>query len=62
MTTAVSAVYEHGVFKPLGKVNFKEHAIVVVTPKPGVVDEVAGTWDIENTDEFINEIRAGWKQ
>jgi len=27
-----------------------------------MVDEVAGTWDIENADEFINEIRAGWKQ
>jgi len=60
--TSVSAVYEKGVFKPLEKVNFKEHSLVEVTPKPSVVDEVAGTWDIENADEFINKIKVGRKE
>jgi len=58
----VSAVYEKGVFRPPGKVNFKEKTIVEVIPKPSVVDEVAGTWDIENADEFIKKIKTGWKQ
>ncbi|ODS34942.1 MAG: hypothetical protein A7316_04735 [Candidatus Altiarchaeales archaeon WOR_SM1_86-2] len=58
----VSAVYEKGVFRPLGKVKFKENTIVEVIPKPSVVDEVAGTWDIEDADEFIKKIKTGWKR
>ncbi|MDI6729985.1 MAG: antitoxin family protein [Candidatus Altarchaeum sp.] len=58
---SIFAVYENEVFKPLEKVNFKEHAIVEVTPKASVVDEVAGTWNIENTEEFIDKIKSGWK-
>jgi predicted DNA-binding antitoxin AbrB/MazE fold protein len=58
----VSAIYEGGVFKPLGKVVFKEHTIVEVTPKPSVIDEVAGTWDIEDADEFMEKIKKGWEK
>jgi predicted DNA-binding antitoxin AbrB/MazE fold protein len=58
----VSAVYKKGVFRPLGKVDFKENTIVDVTPKPSVVDEVAGTWDIEDAEKFMDKIRTGWKE
>ncbi len=44
-----------------GKVSFKEHKRVEVTPKTSVVDEVAGAWDIEKIDEFMDKIKAGWK-
>ena len=57
--TTISAIYESGIFKPLEKVNFKEHMLVEVTPKASVVDEVAGTWDVEDGEEFINKIKSG---
>jgi len=42
MTASVTAVYEKGIFKPMGKVNLKEHEKVKLIIKPTELTGSAG--------------------
>ena len=62
MTTAVKAIYEDGVFKPVEPVQLEEHAEVeVLIPAPAPVDEDDPTgW--KAADELIGFIKGGLKE
>ncbi|RLI95577.1 MAG: antitoxin [Candidatus Altiarchaeales archaeon] len=60
---SIPAIYEGGVFKPLKKVELKEHTEVkiVIKPKKKIVNRVMGRWDfITDTEEFMRILRKGW--
>ncbi|MEW6366082.1 MAG: antitoxin family protein [Acidobacteriota bacterium] len=62
MTTAVKAIYEDGVFKPVEPVRLEEHAeveVLIPTPAPEDDDDPTG-W--KAADELIGFIKGGLKE
>lgn len=56
MTTAIKAVYEHGVFKPKERVELAEHAEVeVLIPTPAPTDDDPTGW--KAAEEIIGLIQ-----
>jgi predicted DNA-binding antitoxin AbrB/MazE fold protein len=55
MTTRTKAIYEEGLLKPLGKLNFKEGEEVEIEVKKALVEEFHGKMriDKEIADEIV---------
>jgi predicted DNA-binding antitoxin AbrB/MazE fold protein len=62
MTTAVKAIYEHGVFRPLAPVRLKDATEVEVLVPTGAAEDDDDPTGWKAADELIGFIKGGLKE